>query len=70
MDLRGLNAHPTLRFSRTVMRVTLMRLVLCLCRFFEVPNAFDRASLESSEAKMTGNPQTPELIQRAARGRQ
>jgi hypothetical protein len=44
----------TLRFSRTVMRVKLALLVLCLRGFFELPNAFDRASLESSELKMSG----------------
>jgi hypothetical protein len=36
------------------MRVTLIRLVLCLGYVFEVANAFNRASLESSELKMTG----------------
>jgi hypothetical protein len=36
------------------MRVTLMRPVWCLCGLFDVPTAFDRASLESSELKMTG----------------
>jgi hypothetical protein len=36
------------------MRVTLTRLVLCLGYFFEVANAFNRASLKSREQKMTG----------------
>jgi hypothetical protein len=36
------------------MRVKLALLVLCLRGFFELPNAFDRASLESSELKMSG----------------
>jgi hypothetical protein len=48
-------ATPAMRFSRTVMRVTLTRLVLCLGCVLEVLNAFNRTSLKSSEPKMTGD---------------
>jgi hypothetical protein len=70
MDLRGLNApsHAAVFPHCDVRHTDAAGFVLV--SFFEVPNAFDRASLESSEPKMTGNPQTPELSPRAGRGRQ